>query len=285
MKYIKMTLDYIKSNRIALFLHAIIPAILFAVFISPTSIIEYVIRKPEYYEGNSFIDILRAMFDLSQRLGMSVLQIIGIVLSIIIIAIILSSLVGNIENKMLYGQTVYPGFKGVIKRININFLSVLSCMFTFTLALFTIYIVLSLLFFIFAHIHIRWLYLLLSFVFGIVCFGIFVVGLTFTILAIPNMTIRGFGISNASKKSSYTVVNNYWKVFASIVLPMIVIYIPVVLVAIFDYPGKLAVNIVVRFFFYLAAIMYYVPLFYVEFFDLEEMDRVDLKKNKYWEEL
>lgn len=278
MKYIRSTFEYVKHNGLGLLLFSLIPSLLYALVIEPTKIFRFFL-KLQTAGFSTFEQIFKAFNDI--RNPWWLVLILGVV---IVAAIPASAMVGSIERKMMYGADIKPTVHSVFKQVNNCYLPTLLCVFSLLICI-QLLILLMCMFVFF------WLKLgsaasivltvITAVVFGLIC--VFLA--SFATLALPNMTVKGFGLFKAVKQSFIDTSRKIWRFFIALGLPLAVALIPLCLVSVFNFPGAFVLRFIFAWGFFLLAHMYYFPLMYVAFFDVEEMEREDLKKNSYWEGL
>lgn len=285
MKYIKLTLQYCKNNWLGLLLYSIVPSILLTIFINPVSIVNYLMREDLFNNNYSWFKIFLSLVNLNQTPHYSGFEFFGVIAFFVISAILMSSAVGRIQNVMRYGKKVYNGTTGFIRRVNDNLLSCVKSIFAFIVLLVAYHFLVALIIFTFAKVNsaaLAYTLISLSLIFLITLFFVIVI---LSLALLPYMTMRGFSYFQALKYSVITISKKFWTIMLSVVVPIIVLLLPAVIVSLLNISENVRDIFMYIFilFFYLSVICYIIPLFYVMFFDIEEIERADLIKNKRWE--
>lgn len=275
MKYIRMTLGYVKRNALELLLFSLAPSLLYALVIDPTKIFRFFLRA-----GNddfvSFQSVFLAFNDI--RNPWWILLLIGVV---VLASIPTGAMVAATERKMKYGDRLKPSVKSFFRSVNDcyipTFVSVLCLMACFQL------IILLMCVFVFLWLKLPYAAALTLSVTTAIVFGLICVFLaSFATLCVPNMTVKGFSFFKAVKQSFIDTSGHIWRFFVALGLPLLVALVPMCLVSVFEFKGAFVLRFVFAWAFFLLAHIYYFPLMYVSFFDVEEMEREDLKKEVYW---
>ena len=98
-----------------------------------------------------------------------------------------------------------------------------------------------------------------------------------SLLTVPNMTMKGFGLFKAFGHSVYSLSAKIFKVFGSILWIMFLACLPMVFLIIFPFKGANYLLALFSFLFYWLIASYIGVLVYVVYFDVEELEREDLK--------
>ena len=284
-KYAKGAFKFIKKNWKGVCSHALIPAIIYSIFILPTSAFDYIIAHLGDFNNANFWDIFTSINDSSQWNRWE--YVVFIILLTISTIFIFSSYIGKIQNRMKYGKTVYPGFRGILKRTNEN-------MFATIKSVIAVYIALEI--YAFAMSVFMSLILMVTTQPAAVIVLILLVGglslvLAMYILAwfscvLPNMTMRRQGLFRSIPESMRMVSNNIGKIFLNLIIPLIISYIPVIIFASldieFNHIALTIIRYVFNFIFFFFSFVYYITIMYVIFFDLNDIEREDLNQENKW---
>lgn len=268
MGYIKQSLIYYKKNLFYVLLLSLVPAIIIGGGTEPCSMLQFFINFP-HGNYNTFGDIFLAQSELSWR---SIL--IGIVIFPLFIASI-SAFAGMISRHFRYGILNFDNFA---RRINNNFLQVflLSVMFLLLTQIYAI-ICTSITLVWVTTIGINTTSLALTIVTNLIFMAIVLVIFAFCSVALPIMSISGLGIKKALAESIRLVKPKIFKVIIAIVLPLIIPYTIMGVLAGFDFWWRKIINP----FIFLFIIGYLMILMYIIYCDVADFDREDIK-DKYF---
>ena len=104
--------------------------------------------------------------------------------------------------------------------------------------------------------------------------------------ALPNMTMRNEGMFKSINRSMVMVKEKQLKVFACFIIPIVISYIPLILLSAFDIAYDHVILTIFKYFFvflfYIFSFSYYIILLYVVFFDVNEIEREDLNMLNKW---
>ena len=271
MRYSKMTLSYLKHNFLKSMGITLVPTVLLGVLLNPLSIVDIIVsigKKEETY--NSFIDIYRKINGYTGMWRFSF-----IVLSVIVSIFFLSLLSGFIRQKMRYGLDNRGRWSMIGSHLNDNFIPVLK----YLLMLFVSLEILAILLSTFLYTTIRIfknalpMCLVVSFVFLL----LELLFLSMSLLTIPNMTMKGFGLFKAFGHSVYSLSAKTFKVFGSILWLLLIMSVPMILLILFPFKGGNYLLALFSFLFYWVLASYIGVMVYVVYFDVEELEREDLK--------
>lgn len=271
MSYSKSTFGYIKNNFLKSMGVMFIPMVLLGMLLHPMSILEVIVsigKKQETY--GSFIEIYTKINGFG-----GIWRFIGIVVAMIIVMIFLSLLSGFTRQKMRYGLDSRGKWSMIGSHLNDNFIPVLKYLLLIFVSLELVAILLST--FLYTTIKlfsnalpmcliVTFLFLLLELMF-----------LSMSLLTIPNMTMKGFSLFKAFGHSVYSLSAKMFKVFFSIIWVSILASIPMILLIVFPFRGARLLLALFAFLFYWLLASYVGVLVYVVYFDVEEMEREDLK--------
>ena len=271
MKYSNMTLSYIKHNFLKSMGILFVPTLLLGIFLNPLNIVEIIVsigKKQGTY--NTFLDIYRKINGYT-----TINRFVVIILAIIISIICLSLLSGLIRQKMRYGLDNRGKWGMIGSHLNDNFLPV----FKYFLMIFVSLEVLAILLSTFLYTTIRIFKNALPMCF-ILAFLFFLVELLFvsaSLLTVPNMTMKGYGLFKAFGHSIYSLSAKTFKVFGSILWLLLLMSIPMIILILFPFRGANYLLWLFSYLFYWMMASYISVLVYVVYFDVEELEREDLK--------
>lgn len=271
MTYSLATLKYLRRNFFKSFGMTILPAILLGIFAPPLSMLDVIVsigRKEHTY--TSFIGIFKTINYVDNPL-----RFVFIILVVIVSVLFLSLLVGSTKQRMRYGSYMSGKTRNFLGHINDNFLPV----FKYTLVLFISLEVVSVLLSTFLYTSIKLFSNALPAC--VISAIVFMIGefafLAMTGLTIPNMTMKGYGISKAMGLSVYELSARSLRIFFAILWVALIFATPLVLMVIFPFRYMSLLISVFSVLFYWVIITYVCVLMYVVYFDVEEIEREDLK--------
>lgn len=269
MRYIKLSFKYLIKNALFLFLISLVPALFFGSLLSPFKFLNF-INNYSSMVVTGFADIFYGLIDLSW------LKALFYVLSIALLALAVSIIIGAIDNHFRSGKKNYYKVKNYI---NNNILVVLINL----LLIFVINFIISLLSATMIYLfHILFSGLNASASIGCIIVAIIMFTIYFCImiivsmvvmLNIPNMLINGYTF----KQSISNTVNVIGKNFINLILGFLVPYIVIIpLISIFSFSNVALhiVNVVCL----IISIMYYSSFVMTSYFDLNNMMRYDNRK-------
>lgn len=284
-KYFRMTFAYMKTNWVSVLLHALFPALLYAYFINPTSSFDYIMTEISTLDPARAIDVFATINDGSKWSNWQYIVFYLVVLFGTLV--VFSSFIGNIQNRMRYGKTIYPGISGVFKRTNENIFATIRAGIFLVASMELFALVMSVIIYcVIKMTAIAALRIILVCLFAaILIIGLFY-GCAWLSCALPNMTLRNEGLFKSISRSMVMVKEKQIKVFLCFIIPIIISYIPLLVCAAFDIVYDHLVLSIVRyiviFVFYLFSFAYYIILMYVVFFDVNEIEREDLNEENKW---
>ena len=284
-KYFRMTFSYMKTNWVSVLLHVLFPAALYTYFINPTSSFDYIMTNIKTLDPARAIDVFTTINDGSnwnswQHVVFYVVVLVGTL-------IVFSSFIGNIQNRMRYGRTIYPGVMGVFKRTNENIFATIRAGLFLIVSMEFFALVMSVI--IYAVIKVTSIaalrIILLCGIAVIIIAGMFY-GCAWVSCSLPNMTMRNEGLFKSISRSMVMVREKQIKVFLCFLIPIVISYIPLVVCSAFDIVYDHLVLSIIRyiviFAFYIFSFAYYIILMYVVFFDVNEIEREDLNEENKW---
>ena len=284
-KYFVQTYEYAKRNWVSVLLHVLIPAILYTIFINPTSSFDYIMTNIKELDAQHAYQIFVTINDGSKWASWE--YILFYFLIAVATLVVCASFIGNIQNKMRYGKTVYEGFWGVFKRTNETFFAALRAGIALILSMEVFALIMSVvIFFIIKVTSIAALRIILVCLIGGGIIVAMFYGAAWVSCVIPNMTMRNEGLFKSIKRSMSMVKEKQIQIFGNFVIPIVVCFIPLLAIAGFDIVYDHVVLTIVRyafiFLFYLFSFAYYIIVMYVIFFDINEIEREDLNEQNKW---
>ena len=271
MRFSRMTLSYVKHNFLKSMGLMLIPTVLLGILINPLNIVEIIVsvgKKEETY--NSFLDIYRKINGYTGPWRFSFL-----VISVIVSIIFLSLLSGYVRQKMRYGLDSRGRWSMIGSHLNDNFIPVLKYLLMLFVSLEILAILLST--FLYTTIKIFKNALPVCLILAFVFLMLEVLFMSMSLLTVPNMTMKGFGLFKAFGHSVYSLSAKTFKVFGSILWIMLIMSVPMVFLILFPFNGAKYLIALVSFLFYWMVASYIGVLVYVVYFDVEELEREDLK--------
>jgi len=261
------------------------PALLYAYFINPTSSFDYIMENISILNAEHAHEIFVTINDGSKWSSWQYIVFYVLVASITLI--VFSSFIGNIQNKMRYGKTVYGGFKGVFKRTNETLFATVRVAILLVAAMELFALMMSVvLFFAIKITSIAAIRIIIVVLIGAILIAAMFYGASWISLALPNMTLRNEGLFKSISRSMTMVKEKQMKLFVSYIIPLVISYIPLLLFSGLDIAYDNVVLTIVRyiytFVFYLFSFAYYIILMYVAFFDINEIEREDLNQVNKW---
>ena len=267
MEFIKLTFSYIKKNFLILLLYAIIPTIFVGIILHPFALFEFLVKYPSLVVTN-LGSLLGIMFNAN------IWHIILTLLGVLIICMLASICLGQIENHMRSGKI---NLKSSVSFLNNNFIVVtINVVILFLLMLLFEFIYCS--FICLIHIIFSGLNstpntatIILAIIFASAIFVLFIQLASMMLLNIPNMTINGYPAKQAFSNSIKLLEKRNFKFMLSLLLPFVVI-IPLVCLL----KGKLimlanSISVFILF-------MYIPPLIMTSYFELSNTQRYDNRK-------
>lgn len=274
MNYLKSTFRYLKDHFLRMFAYCIVPALVLGLISSPVSLVR-MLSQNQYDNNVSFSEIFLGATDLNKPY-----KIVIMILAFIIYAVFAAVCVGSVQHKMRYGHFYKINVHNFFKNVNGYFLPMAKGMLVLMVLMELLGLFTSIFVFFWSKvISVKWVAIGLCVATTIGFLAAFFFVASLLTLVVPNMTIRGFGLFKSIKLSSVTVLNNFAKIIPALVLPIVVAYVPLVIVNIFN------VNVlsqILDILFYLFAFMYYHVLLYVVYFDLEDVKTEQIGENNYW---
>lgn len=269
--YSKMTFGYIRHNFLRSMGIMFIPMLLLGLLLHPMSILEIIVsigRKQETY--GSFIEIFKKI---NGYTGAG--RFVGIILIMIISIGFLSIMSGFTRQKMRYGLDNRGRWTIIGSHLNDNFIPVLKYLLLLFFSLEVVAVLLST--FLYTTIKLFKNALPMCLILAMLSLLFELLFLSMSLLTIPNMTMKGFGLFKAFGHSVYSLSAKIFKVFFSIVWVMILMALPMIFFVIFPFKGSSILLSVFAILFYWVLASYIGVLVYAVYFDVEELEREDLK--------
>ena len=271
MRYSNMTLGYVRQNFLKSMGIMFIPAVLLGILLNPLSIVEIIVsigKKQGTY--NTFLDIFAKINGYT-----SARRFILIIISIVFSTVILSLLSGLIRQKMRYGLDSKGKWSMIGSHLNDNFLPVLKYLLMVFVSLEVLAILLST--FLYTTIKVFKNALPMCLILAFVFILIELLFLSMSLLTVPNMTMKGYGLFKAFGHSVYSLSAKIFKVFGSIIWLVLLMSLPLIFLILFPFKGAHYLLLLFSFLFYWVLASYISVLVYVVYFDVEELEREDLK--------
>lgn len=274
MSYIKSTFGYLKDHFLRMLAFCFLPALLLGLVSSPVSLIRLLFSNQ--LDGSvSFSEIFLTGTDLNKPYKLVVM-----IIAFLLYCVCAAACVGSVQHKMRYGQFYRFNAHNFFKLVNNNFLPVAKGMIVLMVLMELLGIVTTLFVFFWSKVvAIKAVTIVLCTLTVIVFVGLFLFVASLLVLTIPNMTMRGFGLFKSIRLSWITVLNKCKTVLPAATLPVVIAYIPLVIVNAFH---VMVLTQILDVLFYLFALMYYHVLMYFIFFDLEDVEVADANQNNYW---
>lgn len=274
MSYIKTTFGYLKEHFVRMFAFCVLPAVVLGLVSSPVSLIRLLFSK-QLDNTVSFSEVFLTGTDLNKPYKIGVM-----IIAFLLYALFAAACVGSVQHKMRYGHFYKLNPHNFFKLVNNNFLPVAKGMLALMVLLEVLGIVTTLFVFFWSKvIAVKAVTIVLCTLTVIFFVGLFLFCVSMLILTVPNMTMRGFGLFKSINLSWTTSVNKAKKIVPAVTLPVVIAYVPLVIVNAFD---VIVLTQIMDILFYLFAFMYYHVLMYVIFCDLEDVEVANIDENKYW---
>lgn len=274
MSYIKKTFGYLKDNFVRMFAFCVLPAVVLGLVSSPVSLVKLLFSE-QLDRTVSFSEVFLTGTDLNKPYKFGVM-----IFAFLLYAFFAAACVGSVQHKMRYGHFYKPNAHNFFRLVNNYFLPVAKGMLALMVLLEVLGIVTTLFVFFWSKvIPIKAVTIVLCTITVILFVGLFLFCVSMLVLTVPNMTMRGFGLFKSVRLSWTTSVNKYKKILPAVTLPVVISYVPLIIVNAFD------INVLTQIMdvlFYLFALMYYHVLMYVIFCDLEDVEVADIDENNYW---
>lgn len=268
MRYIRMSLRFLKHNALRLLLSAAIASLLLAFVVDLTGMFRFV-RFVSDPDTHSFGQIIRTVFGIASPWWPA-----GVFCMVVFSAVPQSDMLGTIHRRMTFGDVQPFSLRYLWNKINNYFLPILQISALFCGIMLLDGFLLAVFCYLWAKLS-TVVAIVLSLITGVILIGIAVLAVSLVLTMLPNMTIKGYGFAMAFRISVTACSKKLHTIFASVALPVLVAFIPVSLIGILDFPGAFVLRYLISALFLFAMHLYIVPLMYVVFYDTEEMDRQD----------
>lgn len=272
MKNFIETFKYIGKNLIFVLGFAILPACFVGGLLQPFSTINFLVNYKNL-TVNNFGDILKNLFITNWATYLNC------VLGIILIVLIVSAFVGNIENHFRSGKL---NLSSTMNFVNNTVLSVLVYALILILGYVLIKFLLGLIIFV-LHIIFGRLGLtptVAQYVISVVASFVVLIFsgylFSYVLLAMPDTNTCGYSIRTSLSDASDLVNKNPWQTILLIALPFVVVLPLQVLGVVFNFQTISAIVGMIIIF------MYYPVLSYTLYFDYSRLERYDNVKHRYY---
>ncbi len=272
LKYFKMSVNYSNKYFWYLLLLAIAPSVLTVFVFSPYGTIEYFCNFRRFY-GTDFQTLYLVASGINPKLFY--LGIVGLV----VIPVFYSILFGAVERHMRVGE-FNLGFDRILTRLNFNYLTALK----FSLTLFVVYEIFKFLqvvmFYLLAHsLQIGWAFGL-SIVWYVVLYAVELFLLASTVLWVPTMLQTGLSSAKAMGLAIRQGTKQILPTMVSFMIPTL----PMLILMVVNSVLNLKLDIVLDAILLTISVVFYVIYMYSMFFDINGIEREDLKKTDIWKE-
>ena len=269
MSYSKLTLDYMRRNFLNCMAVLFIPAVLLGLLIEPLSMLHIIVsigKKENTY--NSFIDIFTKLNNFT---GVGRLVLVIFALAVMIIFVSVAS--GYNRHRMRYGTD--GRLKNIGDYLNDHFLPIAKYALFVFVSMEILAILLST--FLYTSIKVFKNALPACVIFSALFLLIELYLISISILAIPNMTMKGYGLFKSLAQSVNSLSAKSFKLFFAILWMLVLLMLPTALIIIFPFSGARYVLTILSCLFYWVTISYMSVMTYIVYFDVEELEREDLK--------
>lgn len=267
MRYTRLAFQYLIKNFWYLALATLVPAVVMGLFTEPCSMIQ-LFANFNFVELATFGDVFTAISELNWW------SLLAGVFAVPIFSVFFSIVCGLESKHMRWG--ILSG-DGLPRRINNNFLPVFELIIVFLLAMELYALICSLFTFLWVKVVQKFaVKLALTIIFNVVIFLVMLCIMVMFSLTLPIMSVSGLSLRKALAGSVTLLKGKYFKMLFAVVVPMLIPYAAMGAMAAFDFKWRGIINIVIFIFIF----SYYITLMYTTYFDIEDIDREDLK-NKY----
>lgn len=272
MKILRETMSYIGKNLIFVFGFAVLPACFIGGLLNPFMITNFIVDYKSL-TINNFGDILKPLF------GIGWMELINCVLAIILVVLICSAFLGNIENHFKSGKLA---LSNTLNFINNTVLIVLAYTAIFIVGYLAIKFVLALIIFI-LHIVFGLLGSAPSLALYITSVAVTVLTLVFSgyflaygLIALIDTIMCGYSIGTSFSDANDLLSKKVYKVMFLIALPFLIVLPLVVLGNLFGF--MVVANIVSI----MILLMYYPVLAFTMYYEFSNLTRYDNIKKYYY---
>lgn len=270
LKYLRMTLSYTNGRNWYLLLVSLIPSVLIAFMITPTGALDFLFRFGDFYDA-SFGELLLEVSGINRNFYW--LGFIGI----IVVPFFASVLIGAVERHMRVGEFSL-GFSRVRSRLNFNFATSLKFFFSVMTIFFVLKFLQGIMFYMFCRTMGRVWALVMSVSLYVAFFflGLYISALM--VLWVPTMLQTGLG----SVKSLGLAVRQGSRYSLMSMGILLVPVLPMMIFMIVNSALELNISIIINAAMLTVCTVYYIVLMYTLFFDINGIEREDLKKINIW---
>lgn len=270
MKYLKMTMSYANNKVWYLLLLALVPSILVSFLMTPYGALNYFCNFSHFYTS-SFGEMYLAVTGISVRFFW--LGIIGI----IVVPFFFSVLFGAVERHMRTGD-FNLGFNRIRTRLNYNYVSALIFTMTLFIAFELFKFLQVIMFYMLCRTMITGWALGLSIVWYVILYFVEIFLLSAAILWVPTMLQTGLNSTKALGLSVRQGVRYSLGTIFILLIPTLPMLAFMVVNAILGLKIEIVLNTIML----TMASVFYVVLMYTMFFDINGIEREDLKKVDIW---
>lgn len=259
-------------------LYAILPALGFACLYNPGSILDFFM---DYSKSTliGFGDIYETINNFSTLGGFWV---VAFVLTLTVGISSVSAMAGSVQRRMRYGVEYRNTVGTLWNKINSFFIPILLTTITFMLVMQVYFLLISMFCFIWLKLNNAIVGMILSILTLVLLTGCLLVGISMSITILPNMAVKGYNFFKAVKFGVTETMSHIGNILFSVALPTMVMLIPIFIVNLFEYAGSGFVKYIFSALYYLGIFTIGVPLSYTIFFDINDMEREDLKTYREW---
>ena len=269
MRYLKSSFRYVGRHFVRMALYFIAPALVLGLVNSPVSLIRLLVNT-DFGESLNFDEVFLGASDLDRGYKVALL-VIGFVLYVVCA----SAAVGSVQHKMRYGQFYPLTVRQFFKKVNLYAIPMALGMIALMIMIELLGLFVTLFVFFWAKaISVTAGIIAMSAITVVVGIACFLCVATLFLFVIPNMTVKGFGFFKSIKRSVSEVVSRFGSLLVAVVLPTVAAYVPLCVIHASNVPGLMQIADVL---FYLFVFMYFHVLMFDAFFDMEDIEREDLK--------
>ena len=269
MRYLKSSFRYVGRHFVRMALYFIAPALVLGLVNSPVSLIRLLVNT-DFGESLNFDEVFLGASDLDRGYKVALL-----VLGFVLYVVCASAAVGSVQHKMRYGQFYPLTVRQFFKKVNLYAIPMALGMIALMIMIELLGLFVTLFVFFWAKaIPVTAGIIAMSAITVVVGIACFLCVATLFLFVIPNMTVKGFGFFKSIKRSVSEVVSRFGSLLVAVVLPTVAAYVRLCVIHAFNVPGLMQIADVL---FYLFVFMYFHVLMFDAFFDMEDIEREDLK--------
>ena len=269
MSYSKSTLDYMRRNFLKSMAALFVPALLMGILLDPLSMLDIIVsigRKENTY--NSFIDIFKKLNGFT-----SVGRLFLIILVLMITIVFVSVTSGFNRQRMRYGKDAK--LTNIGEFLNDHFIPVAKYALFIFISMEMVAILLST--FLYTAIKVLKNSLAACIILSVLFLLIELYLVALSLLSIPNMTMKGFGLFKSLAQSATSLSAKSFKLFFAILWLMVLLMLQTTFIIIFPFENMKFVLKALSCVFYWVMVSYLSVMTYIVYFDVEELEREDLK--------